>query len=167
MEKKPVKLSDLIQVLEMDMPEHITRVDLQDGRVVTVLKFMMSAMEEGDEASLDDLPDWQQPEVEIARAIMGDPGGRFMHAPDRFEFHEYRQMELFIETLYDSEAAEQLWRAIRGKGAFRYFKDTAHRLGLLEEWYAYRENAMKEFIQDWAEANQIPVEDDLPHKRRR
>ena len=167
MEKKPVKLSNLIQVLEMEMPEHITRVDLQDGCVVTVDKFVMSAVEEGDEDALSGLPDWQKVELEIARAMMDDAGERFVGAPERFEFHEYRQMERFIGTVDDSDAAEQLWRAIKGKGAFRYFKDTADRLGLLEEWYAYRDNAMKEFIQDWAEANQIPVQDDPPRNRKK
>jgi hypothetical protein len=34
-------------------------------------------------------------------------------------------MERFIGTVENAEAAEQLWRAIKGKGAFRYFKDTA------------------------------------------
>jgi Uncharacterised protein family (UPF0158) len=166
MDKKPVKLSDLVQVLEFDLPEHITKVDLQDGRVVTVDEFVMRAVEEGDEESLSGLPDWQKEELEIARAMMDDAGERFVDAPDKFEFHEYRQMERFIGTLDNSEGADQLWQAIKGKGAFRYFKDTAHRLGLLEEWYQYRDNAMKQFIQDWAEANQIPVQDDTPRNRK-
>src|SRR5690348_5814415 len=66
---KPVKLSELIEALEFDSDEHITKVDLQNGCVVSVDRFVLSAVVEGDEASLDDLPDWQKPEVEIARAI--------------------------------------------------------------------------------------------------
>jgi Uncharacterised protein family (UPF0158) len=97
----------------------------------------MSAVEEGDEDLLRGLADWQQEEVEIARAMVEDSGERFVDAPAKFDFHEYRQMERFIGTVEDSEAAEQLWRAIKGKGAFRYFKDTANRLGLLQQWYRY------------------------------
>jgi hypothetical protein len=159
---KPVKLSDLIEALEFDSDERVTRVDLQDGCVVTVDGAVVSAVEEEDEALLGDLPDWQQPEVEIARSIVGDSGERFVAAPEKFDFHEYRQMERFIGTLEDRAAAEQLWRAIKGKGAFRYFKDTAGRLGLLKQWYQYRAQAMKEFVRDWAEAHQIPVVDDTP-----
>ena len=51
--------------------------------------------------------------------------------------------------------------AIKGKGSFRYFKDTASRLGLLEEWYRYQADAIKEFVVDWAEANNVPRKDDV------
>jgi hypothetical protein len=164
MDKKPVKLSELIDTLEFESPEYITKVDLQNGRVVMVEEIVMRTLEEGDEETLGEIADKE--EMEIARAIMDDSGERFVDVPGKFDFHEYRQMERFIGTLDNSDAAEQLWRAIKGNGAFRYFKDTARRLGLLEAWYEYRDNAMKEFIQDWAEANEIPVVDDTRPKRK-
>lgn len=99
--------------------------------------------------------------MEIARAVCDDKGERFIDAPDKFDFHEYRHMERFIETVEDGEAAEALWRAIKGRGAFRRFKDTADRLGLLDQWFRYRDEAMKEFVIAWAEANNVPFEDDL------
>jgi hypothetical protein len=164
---KPVKLSELIEALEFDSDERVTKVDLQNGCVLTVDRSVVRAVEEEDESSLGDLPDWQQPELEIARAIVADSGERFVVAPDKFDFQEYRQMERFVGTVADAEAAEQLWRAIKGKGAFRYFKDTASRLGLLKRWYQYRDEAMKEFVRDWAEAHQIPVMDDTtPNPKR-
>ena len=132
----------MIEALEFDSDEHVTRVDLQNGCIVTLDRSVISAVEEDDKASLDELPDWQKPELEIARAIVADSGERFVDAPDKFDFQEYRQMERFIGTVADAEAAEQLWRAIKGKGAFRYFKDAASRLGLMQQWYQYRDNAM-------------------------
>ncbi|MGO8836626.1 MAG: UPF0158 family protein [Limisphaerales bacterium] len=157
---KPVKLSELIEALEFDSEEHVTRVDLENGCVVMVDNTVMSAVEEDDDAALQELPDWEREQVVIARAIVADSGQRFVEAPDKFDFHEYRQMERFIGTVEDAAAAEQLWRAIKGKGAFRYFKDTASRLGVLQQWYHYRDNAMKEFVRDWAVAHQIPIMDD-------
>lgn len=157
---KPVKLSELIEALEFDSEESVTRVDLVNGCVVRVDCSVLGALEEGDEELLHDLPDWQNEEVKIAREIVKDSGERFVHTPEKFDFHEYRQMERFIGTVETPEIAEQLWRAIKGKGAFRYFKDTASRLGLLESWYRYRDDAMKEFVMDWAKANQVPFEDD-------
>ena len=161
---KPVKLSELIEALEFESDERVTMVDLQNGCVVSVDHSVLGDLEEGDEESLRELPDWQKEEVEIARAIVEDSGDRFVDAPDKFDFHEYRQMERFIGTVEDAEAAEQLWRAIKGKGAFRYFKDTARRLGLLEQWYRYRDKAMKEFVIAWAEARKIPFADDVKQK---
>lgn len=91
---------------------------------------------------------------------MDDPGERFLFPPDKFAFHEYRHMERFIGLLSDAEAAEQLWHAIKGRSAFRYFKNTLHRLGIQGQWRRYRHEAMKEFVIDWAEANEVANEDD-------
>jgi len=157
----PAKLSDLTETLEFDIPTHIALFDRQMGHVVSVDRDVMNGVEEGDEERLDGLPDWQKDEVEIARAVCDDNGERFIDAPDRFNFHEYRHMERFIETVEDGESAEALRRAIKGRGAFRYFKDTADRLGLLDRWFRYRDEAMKAFVIAWAEANNVPFEDDL------
>jgi hypothetical protein len=158
---KPDKISDLTDVLEFDMPTYIMYFDRQTGQLVSVDREVMSGVEEGDEELLDRLPDWQKEEVEIAQAILDDDGDRFIDAPDRFDFNEYQHMQRFIKTVQDQSDAEELWRAIRSSGAFRYFKDTAERLGLLERWFRYRDEAMKEFIIAWAEANNVPLADDL------
>jgi len=73
-------------------------------------------------------------------------------------------MERFIGTVENAQAAEELWRAIKGKGAFRYFKDYARRLGLLDQRYRYREAAVKEHVIAWAEANRVTVEDDTQQR---
>ncbi len=157
------KLSDLIEALEFDLPDYYSRYDRETGRVVTVEKSVLRDVEDGDVEALATLAEWQKEEVEIARAILADTGDRFIDPPDKFEFHEYREMERFIGRV-EGTAAEQLWRAIKGKGAFRYFKDTLHRLGLQDQWYRYRERAMKEFVIAWAEQNRVPYTDDLRAK---
>ena len=88
--------------------------------MVTVDHSVLSAVVECHAESLGDLLDWEKPELEIARAIVEDSGERFVDAPDTYDFHEYRQMERFIVTVRNDDAAEQLWRAIKGKGAFRH-----------------------------------------------
>jgi hypothetical protein len=163
---KPVKLSELIDALEFDSDEYACRIDLQNGTVVRVDRSLLNVAEEGDEDALENRPDWEKEDAEIAKAIAADSGKRFVAAPDKFNFHEYRQMESFIGTVEDRAAAEELWRAIRGKGAFRYFKDTAARLGLLKQWYQYRDNAMEQHVRDWAEAHQVPIEDDTTSRPR-
>jgi len=158
---KPAKISDLTDALEFDMPTHIMYFDRQTGQLVSVDRDVMSGVEEGDEELLDRLPEWQKEEVEIAQAILDGDGDRFIDAPDRFDFNEYQHMQRFIKTIQGPSDAEELWRAIRGKGAFRHFKDTAERLGLLERWFRYRDEAIKEFIIVWAEANNIPLADNF------
>lgn len=157
---KPIKLSELVEALEFDSTEHGSWVDLQTGSVVRLAHSLLSAVEEGDDDALASLADWEAEEVPIAKAVVADSGERFVPAPEKFDFHEYRHMERFIGTVQDPQAAEELWRAIKGKGAFRHFKDTASRLGLSTPWFEYRDQAMHQFIQDWAEVKQIPVVND-------
>jgi len=111
------------------------------------------------------MPDWQKGEVETARAIVNHSGDRFIDPPGKFEFNEYRHMERFIGALSDAKAAEELWRAIKSHGAFHHFKDTLHRLGIQDQWFGYRDEAMKEFVMAWAEVNNVPYEDDLKNRK--
>ena len=157
---KPVKLSELVEAVEFDSDEYGNWVDLQTGSVVRVAHSLINAVEGSDDDALDGLADWEKEEVETAKAIVEDSGERFLNTPSKFDFHEYRHLERFIGTLEDSAAAEQLWRAIKGKGAFRFFKDTARRLGLLDQWYRYRDAAVKEYVMGWAEVKQVTIEDD-------
>ena len=61
----PAKFSDMMDALLFDSEEHVTRYDRQMGRLVSVERGVLGALEEGDEDSLGDLPDWQKEEVEI------------------------------------------------------------------------------------------------------
>ena len=74
-------------------------------------------------------------------------------------------MERFIGSLSDERDADQLWRSIKGKGAFRYFKDTLHRLGIQDQWYRYRDDAMKACVIEWSEANSVACEDDTAGRK--
>ena len=44
---------------------------------------------------------------------------------------------------------------IRGRGAFRRFKDAIHMNGIEEEWYRFRQEELEKIAIDWLEANQI------------
>lgn len=158
----PAKLSDLTMALEMPSEEMCLHYDRQAGCIVRVDRGVLQAVEDGGDSKLAGAPDWQQEEVELARAIVNDDGSRFIAAPDKFDFHEYRHMERFVSTVPDQQAADELWRAIKGRGAFRHFKDTAGRLGLLDQWYRYRDTAIKEFVIEWAQANQVSSADNSP-----
>jgi hypothetical protein len=162
----PAKLSDLLLTLEMDSDLTISRYDRQTGQVVAIDGDTFRHVEDGDEEDLAGLPDWQKNEVAAARAVVADDGSRFIAVPDKFQFHEYRHMERFIGTVPDESVAEELWRAIKGKGAYRYFRDTLYRHRLEDRWYRYRDAAMKEFVIEWAEANDVPyVDDETPRKQ--
>jgi len=58
----------------------------------------------------------------------------------------------------DGRLHADLPRAISGRGAFRYFKDTIHRYGVAEKWYAFKEEALKEIAREWCKDNGLEVE---------
>jgi hypothetical protein len=154
-----VKLRDIIDGMECQGDESESYLDRVTGEVLTISQEAMRAVE--DEEYLDDCPDWQQEEIENARRISEDQDERFVQLPTKWDIHEYSIMERFIETVRDESAAKALYRAIQGKGAFRYFKDTLDDLGIREQWFGYRNQAIREIAIEWCNDNQIEYEDDF------
>ena len=72
------------------------------------------------------------------------------------DIHEYRIMERFCSSIEDDDMRDDLCQAIRGRGAFRYFKDRIHAYGIAEEWYRYRDEALREIAVAWCEEHGIP-----------
>jgi hypothetical protein len=52
-------------------------------------------------------------------------------------------MREFAESVEPERLSDELQNAIRGAGAFRYFKDTLRRYRREKDWYAYREEALQ------------------------
>ena len=58
------------------------------------------------------------------------------------------------------DGSGRLIRAIQGRGAFRRFRDTVERLGLLNEWYEFRDNCYRERAVSWCHGHNISFVDD-------
>jgi hypothetical protein len=65
----------------------------------------------------------------------------------------------FAYNVTDPRANELLCIALEGKGAFRRFKDTLHRVDLADEWYAFKRSAYIVAVKRWCDRNEIPYED--------
>src|SRR4051812_975008 len=156
----PAKLYELLDCLEFESELTAYYFDRKKGEIVAVDRSILSAVEEEKENTATELSEWGKNELDLARAIVdeGGAGGRFIHPPNKNDFHEYRHMERFIATVTNAQAADELYRAIKGKGAFRYFKDTLDRLGLKDQWFAYRDAARNKFVLQWAQANEVTVD---------
>lgn len=90
---------------------------------------------------------------EEERELLDEEPERFIRMPDKYEIHEYSIMEDFIESLPEGNNQNQLYRAIRGKGAFRRFKDSVNRMEIAEIWYEFQANAYKEIAVRWCQDN--------------
>lgn len=148
-----INISVIIEVLQDQIDESITYFDRQTGQVVAITEEEMSLAES--DASEDVVTDWQRENIEIARRIKADTEGRFEPLPNRFEVHEWDIMRRFAEEVTVPDISESLLRAIHGRGAFRCFKDRLHELGVADQWYAYRDAALRQIAVDWCRENDI------------
>ena len=64
-------------------------------------------------------------------------------------------MEKFALSVNDEEISDYLYATIKGKGAFRRFKDEVRRFGIEEDWNRYRDDKYKELAIWWCEDNDI------------
>ena len=70
----------------------------------------------------------------------------------------YDIMEKFGEIQPNLQTATLILGAIRGKDAFRRFRDTVDRIGLTNEWYLYQDQIVVDKARLWCERNDIDYE---------
>lgn len=153
---EPVRLSTIMEVIDISSDELTSYLNRVTGQVITLSEEEISAAEEGD--ALDDYPEWQKDNIRMAREFL-DNEKDYLVLPTKYDLDEYRLIEKFSLSMEDSKTSEILYGAIKGKGAFRRFKDTLHRLNLTEKWYAYREAAVREVAIEWCELHEIDWQD--------
>jgi hypothetical protein len=69
----------------------------------------------------------------------------------------YQWMVDFVDELVapaDEDAASKLSIALHGKGAFRRFKDTLHRVGdqWLQAWYQWKNQRLEAAVDEWVKS---------------
>ena len=151
-----VKLDDIIEGLEFQSDESSSFLDKTTGKVILISDYEMRAAEDDD--PVEDFPDWEQELVAIAKEII-DETGNYIALPTKFDMDEYSIMEKFCLSLNDSEMSDTLYGLIKGSGAFRRFKDAVQDYGIADDWYKYRNDALKEIAIDWCRENGIEFED--------
>jgi uncharacterized protein UPF0158 len=147
-----VKLQDILEGMDFQSDERSSFLNLTTGDVVSITDEELRAAE--NDEPLEDFPEWQHDAIRIARDIVETE--HYLPLPDRFEINEYRIMERFCLSVEDTDIQGDLCDAIRGRGAFRRFKDSIQAYGIAEAWYRYRDEALREIAVAWCEAHEIP-----------
>lgn len=144
----PVDLEELAGILEGDPLTAGGRIDLRTGEVWprAAIEYALESGEE-DEDSADDPERWLPVHGEGSR-------------------EGYRDMELFIASVEHHGRAERLAIAIKGRGAFRRFKEELARSpGELERWHALAEERQRGRARLWLAAagyRSLPAERNDP-----
>ena len=92
---------------------------------------------------------------ELEELIENSPRGRFLRFPTKYDIHEYSIMESFIESLPPGAARQELAHAIRGKGAFRRFKNGIYYHRIEHLWYDYQAAVYREIAIRWCRDEEI------------
>ncbi len=150
-----VKLATLIEAIEFQLNEVDSYLHLESGSIVSITKEIF--IKADDEEPIDELEDWEQIEYTSALDILNHPE-QYLELPNKDEINEYLMMESFCYFLEDEQAKQALSTAIRGRGAFRRFKDQAIALGIIEDWYSFRDESYKDFVIKWCEMNEVDYE---------
>jgi hypothetical protein len=155
-------------------------LDTETGHVITIMDETHSQLEELYEEAYErnpdsppelaalleecDLHDWQKRALLEADQVEAGWGSRYIGVPTADSHQGYRDMERFIVTVENERLQDRLWRAIAGRGAFRYFKDVltdypAER----ERWFEFKERRLEQRVIDWLASEGIePVRIEPP-----
>ena len=130
-----VKLSDIIDALMSTNQDSEHFLDKETGKIEWVSDMAMTESEQ----------------QEVYDRL--DEHG-FYRLPTQYEIRDYNIMEEFADTL-SGVAQERLYDALRGRGAFRRFKDTVNRMRIAQKWYAFHDETYKQKAIAWCEENEI------------
>lgn len=144
------RVADEIGALPAEFTAYLNR---RTGEVYTVTDEDERTLEDPDEA---DLPDWQREVLPKVREVMGSAD--WLALPTQFDLHEYAIMKHFCLGLPAGEQRAALLSAIQGGGAFRRFKSLAHRQGIEQQWYEYRDREVQRIVAEWLDEKGIAYE---------
>ncbi len=152
---KPVKLKDIIDQMDTMSDEYKVFLDKETRNIVSLSDEELSIAEDSEEdEDFSDYPEWQQDELkEVLDVIVN--WENYVELPSKFDIDEYSIMEEFCDYVSDSRMSDALRNAIRGRGAFRKFKDTIQRLNIEDSWYKFKEEAFGKIAVEWCEDNHI------------
>lgn len=131
--RTPIDWDELEAVFDWNDPERHAFLDRTTGELLVWSEF--------DPEEVSDLED--RVDAEPARyARIEPPGAR----------QEWGWMADFADEVDDPRMQELLWVALRGRGAFRRFRDVlTSDPALRERWFEWRAERMRQALQGWLE----------------
>jgi hypothetical protein len=155
-----VSLSDVTEQMDLTTDEATAYINRKTGELITLTHEEFALAEDPDEA--ESAPQWQKELLPKAREVLASED--YIPLPSKFEIHEWSIMERFARSLTDAAVSDELDAALHGRGAFRRFKDAVHRLGIVDEWYRFRDVALEEITIEFLEAHGIAYQREPPQK---
>ena len=152
-----VKLQAVIDAISLTFEDQRQFINLETGEIVLVQNEHFCVAEEIHDAGRFEYPiEWEKDAILTAYDILVSED-KYLPLPDKYEINEYEIMESFCLQLRAS-SSEEFLDAIRGRGAFRRFRDLLNRYSMLEQWYSFEQEALTEVARNWCVKNSLPCE---------
>jgi Uncharacterised protein family (UPF0158) len=152
-------------------------LDLETGRVIPIEETLFDELEGEDTDSLDEelvgdpMPGeaaWLQEARAQAREVAEQLGTRYIEVPSDDMREAYHDMEAFIATVEDDGLRHRLESAIKGRGAFRRFKDVlSQRFHERECWFRFSAARVEERIREWLASEEIELIEEPGERERK
>ncbi|WP_066187900.1 MULTISPECIES: UPF0158 family protein [Gracilibacillus] len=134
-----IKLDVVIETIELASDEMDCYYNRETGEFILYGGYALSRAEQED----------------FLEELEADEEDKYVKFPTQFEIDDYDIMENFIWAMPEGDAQNKLASAIRGRGAFRRFKDEVQYLGWEQQWFDYRDKEYRQIAINWCEENDI------------
>ena len=137
-----VKLNDIAEAILAGSDREIYYLNTKNGEIIL------------------DAEDISGKEREALEDLLDEVWDDLIELPSQRDLDGYRMMWDFVRELPKGQASQGLSVALKGQGAFGRFKTACKNYGLLERWYEFEDNRIREFARQWCLENSIEL--DLP-----
>ena len=146
-----VNLKDIIEEMEVQFEESLSLFNLKTGEIFLVTSEELRLLK-----TKNHLIIYLNGNKNRMIAIdVVENFENYIELPTKYEVNEYEIMENFCLTVRDQQKQESLLRVIKGKGAFRRFKDKIIDFEIEDQWYTYRDESIKQIAIEWCHENKI------------
>ena len=155
---KKVTISEIVDAMETQSDNSFAYFNKKNGKFLYINDDIR--YEADSDKPIGEVTEWMREEVKEFRKIQVGDDEHHVSIPGKFEIHEYRIMEKFCYTIETEQIVDQLIQSIKGRGAFRKFRDTLFRLGLEQRWFTYKNDVFRRKAKDWCKINEIEFVDE-------
>ena len=153
-----IDLNDIIECIEHEGELLTHYYNKETGVIIYITAEKESEYKASDINRLDDFEDWQQEIILMISDFEKNPE-KYIQLPTIKELDEYEIMLTFItDFLEDEEAKAKLIECTKDKNPYRKVREGMENLGLLNDWYDYREAAEEAIAINWCDENNIEYE---------
>lgn len=132
-------------------------VDLTTGDVTFIQHEYMFEEDEITEDEINSYHDWEQ---ECIRTYLHHD---LIHIEPLHSSESFRVMEAFAETRSPQEQ-QHLYKALNRKRPFANFRYAVEDLGILQDWYDFKNEAEARQAQEWLKENDLEIRDGKIHR---